>query len=229
MKSIKELKNKYSGKDVYVLGAGPSMSHLNPTFFNGKITLGMNNIYRLFPVTYSVFKHKQFIAEALGFKQVIIASMHDEGDTNAPITEGPEECYVFTHKQGRRGDLEKNFQENLNAIGKDDDIFVSYSTITSGIHLAAYMGAKTIILVGHDCGTLDGETCVKGYDAFRRLPVEITREEYLASFKIWLGLIGKETTRLKTRLKEVYGCEIYSLNPFVNFALEGHVYQDCSK
>jgi hypothetical protein len=26
-------------------------------------------------------------------------------------------------------------------------------------------------------------------------------------------------------LKEVYGCNVYSLNPFLNFGLEGHEYE----
>ncbi len=227
MRPIKELKNKYSGEDIYVLGAGPSLNFVNPAFFNNKIAIGINNIYRFFPVIYSVFKHKQFIAEALGFKQVVIASKHDDGDTRAPITEVPEGCYTFTHKQGRFVELEKNFTENLAAVGKDDDIFVSFSTITSGIHLAAYMGAKTIILCGHDCGTLDGKMCVDRYDEFRRVPENITKDEYETSFKIWLGMLGKETIRLKEKIKEVYGCEVYSLNPFINFALEGHIYEGC--
>jgi hypothetical protein len=31
------------------------------------------------------------------------------------------------------------------------------------MHLAAYMGAKNIILIGHDCGTLNGEPNFKDY------------------------------------------------------------------
>ena len=40
---------------------------------------------------------------------------------------------------------------------RDNKLIVSGSTITTAIHLAAHMGAKYIILLGHDCGTLDGE------------------------------------------------------------------------
>jgi len=36
--------------------------------------------------------------------------------------------------------------------------------------------------------------------------------------------IEAHTLALKRRLKEVYGTNVYSLNPFINFNLEGHEY-----
>jgi hypothetical protein len=83
------------------------------------------------------------------------------------------------------------------------------------MHIAAYMGAKHIMLCGHDCGTLDQRVTYAGYYA---------DEIDAASYTDWLNEIEPQTIALKARLREVYGCGTYSLNPFVNLGLEGHVY-----
>ena len=57
---------------------------------------------------------------------------------------------VFNHRMGWAS---QNFKLEYPA----DGLVVSHSTITSAMHLAAYMGAATVILAGHDCGALDGQ------------------------------------------------------------------------
>ena len=68
---------------------------------------------------------------------------------------------------------------------------VSFSTIVSGIHLAAYMGAKNIILVGHDCGTIDGIPNVEGYhnDSSYKIVWKKGKEDYIK----WLPKIENDT------------------------------------
>jgi len=39
------------------------------------------------------------------------------------------------------------------------------------------------------------------------------------------GQIDGDTIKLKGLLKDAYGCNVVSLNPFINFGLEGHVYK----
>ena len=39
--------------------------------------------------------------------------------------------------------------------------------------------------------------------------------------------LGEYALQLREKLREVYGCEVYSLNPFVNLGLEGHKYAHC--
>ena len=103
----------------------------------------------------------------------------------------------------------------MNVVGTDM-IVVSYSTITSAIHIAAYMGATNIIIVGHDCGTLDGNVNIAGYD----------ESPHGAQFyRDFFTRIEPQTIALRAKLKEIYGCNVYSLNPFINFGLEGHKYE----
>ena len=215
------LKNNHKGQDIYVIGSGASMDHVSPGFFDGKLTIATCQVWKKFPGTYVIHKHAQFIPECVKAGQTTVVSKHDCGDIDHGLNDATRVNYVFTHKRGRFGDLEKNFVNNLEAIGKDEDIFVSYSTITSAIHLAAYMGAKNIILCGHDCGWLDGKSHFGDY-AERIKAYHESLEAFNKNYKEWFKRIEQDTIRLKAKLKEVYRCNIYSLNPFINLGLEGH-------
>lgn len=76
------------------------------------------------------------------------------GDTNAAYLRSAfpdvSNVVIYDHKPN-------NSQAAITSLPEDPNkLIVSYSTITTGIHLAAVMGAKNIILVGADCGTIDG-------------------------------------------------------------------------
>ena len=132
-----ELKNSYPRHDIWVLGSGVSLNFIDPSFFENKITIGANEVWKHAAVDYTVVKHTQFINEPCENGQVVIASKHDCGDIEHELNNQEYIDYIFTHKRGRFGDSEGNLNNNLQAIGEDDDIFVSHSTITSCIHLAA--------------------------------------------------------------------------------------------
>ena len=123
---------------------------------------------------------------------------------------------IYLHQQ-------KHVCNTNNIYHKDDMLIVSFSTITTAIHLAAYMGAKNIILVGHDCGTINGECNFEGYHNNETYKVAHTKGK--EGYVLWLKMIENNTIQLKKLLIEKYGCNIYSLNPFINFNLEGNVYK----
>lgn len=212
MKSIGELKDIYSGYDIYVVASGASAGFIDPSFFNNKLAIGVNEVWKRFAnMDYVVRKESRRMDEAIsasrqfGFKT--IASAHNCGTLKYAKNEGAD--YVFEHLDNALEIID------LSVIGTDK-IVVSYSTITSAIHVAAYMGAANIILVGHDCGTLDGKTNIAGYAE------SIAGARFYREF---LTVIEPQTLALRAKLKEVYGCNLYSLNPFVNFGLEGHEYE----
>ena len=111
-------------------------------------------------------------------------------------------------------------KHTLTGLPPDDHLVVSYSTITSGIHLAAYMGAKNIILVGHDGGSINGEANMSGYHTEKTMTQESSEK-----YKEWLRDISKDTIILKKLLKNKYKCNTVSINPFINFNLEGNEFQ----
>src|SRR5438874_647953 len=53
-RSITELKGRHAGADIWLIAAGPSLNYVAPAFFEGKVTLGVNDVYRRFPCSYLV-------------------------------------------------------------------------------------------------------------------------------------------------------------------------------
>ena len=210
MRSITELRGKHAGEDIWVLAAGPSAEYVEPEFFNGKVLVGVNRVWVKFDPDYVVIKEGQVVTQAALAGWPIIASKYHCGANNYALNEAPGEVYIFEHEHNH---LEK---VDLDVIGTDK-IVVSYSTITSALHVAAYMGAANIILVGHDCGFLDGQRNFEDYPE----PIATTPGFY----EQFLEKIEPQTLAVKQRLWEVYGCRTYSLNPFINFGLEGHTYE----
>ena len=97
-------------------------------------------------------------------------------------------------------------------------------TVTLGaMHLAAYMGAKNVFLCGIDCGWVDGRLYYNGYDMSQTI-ASMGKEEFEKYMESWLMRSEHLIMRMRTRLKEVYDCNTYSLVPFVGMGLEGHRY-----
>lgn len=49
MTDIKALKDKYKGKEIWIIGSGPSLDKFPETFFDDKISIAMNQMYQSFP------------------------------------------------------------------------------------------------------------------------------------------------------------------------------------
>jgi hypothetical protein len=134
--------------------------------------------------------------------------------------------HFFNHRS--ENGFPKNWK-NIRTIFKiilpteENSLYVSFSTITTGIHLASHMGAKNIILIGHDCGTLNGECNFTGYHTKQTKGLNWRGNE--KGYEKWLLDIEGVTIELKKLLQEKYGCNICSLNPFINFNLEGNIYE----
>ena len=104
---------------------------------------------------------------------------------------------------------------DLSVIGTDT-IVVGASIIVSAMHVAAYLGARNILLCGHDCGSLDGKIAFDGYyDEVKDL---------IAKWRM-LVRMEEQTVAVREKQHEVCGSRVYSLNPFVNFGLEKHEYR----
>lgn len=225
------LKNYFEGEDIYVIASGKSCDFVDPSFFDNKITIGVNIVFCRFNTTFLIRKENSILelVENLELPSIHILSVGDCGGSNRRnldyYKKNPaENVFLFNHKLNKltgisAPDLEKN------------ELVVSFSTITSAIHLAAFLGAKNVILLGHDCGTIDGESNFKSYLEFRddkmkvSLPFGKNKDEYKKWYDNWLKQIEDQTIWTKRMLKKKYDTNVYSLNPFINFNLEGHKYK----
>ena len=230
-KSTAELNHIHTQEDIHIICAGPSSKYIAPSFYENKIVIGINNVYKRFPCNYIVAKDlredprfNRLVEELKQTKINLVFPEYHTGHYNDPKnTPDMENAYMFEHLDNKSATMD---DEVLSAIGSynPDRLVVSRSTITSGIHLAAYMGAKNIILLGHDCGYLDEDLYEPTY----------TENDWgcadnYSSAPAWVGSIESNTLRVNEKIKEHYGCNIYSINPFINFGLEGHKYKSNSR
>jgi len=46
MKLLNDFENIHKGLDIYIICSGKSLDFINNDFFNGKITIGINQVYK---------------------------------------------------------------------------------------------------------------------------------------------------------------------------------------
>jgi glycosyltransferase involved in cell wall biosynthesis len=223
-RSIVGLKGRHADKDIYIIAAGASCDYLDPSFFDNKIVIGVNRVFRKFRCDYVVMKEYggvSWIEELEKSKSIPIVSKWDSGNIqqgkqrlNSDYFRNPE-CFYYDHLENMREVVD------LSVIGDDTGkMVVSYSSITTAMHFAAWLGASNILLVGHDCGTLDNRETFEGYyDANTITPWKAPSE-----YRAWLGKIEDQSIMVRNKIASVFGVNICSVNPFINFGLEGHVY-----
>lgn len=217
---IEEYKNKHLNDDIYIIASGKSIDFIDNSFYHNKIIIGVNQIFKKIIPTYLVRKEHILLDKILNINTIHFISRGNCGNDN-----DLNEKYVLDKYLTSTNIVLYDHENNdckLNELPDNNKLIVSWSTITTAIHLAAYMGAKNIILVGHDCGFIDNESNFKNYydDNFSPDP---------NLYNDWLPQIESQTIKLKQQLKEKYNCNIYSLNPFINFNLEGHEYSKTIK
>lgn len=211
---LKELRGSEHG-DIWVVASGASMDYVDPSFFKDKTVVGVNDVYKKFPCQYLVRKDIGDINLASGSIEYcdrtgakLIVSEYEGGRLTAKKNELDTDYYYFPHLNNQSALIDTS------VVGTDT-IVVSRSTITSAIHIAYYLGAENIIICGHDCGSLDGVSVMSGYK-----DPQVFGLEFDEWFKGWVKTIEQQTLALK----QVIPVPIYSLNPFINFGLEGHTY-----
>lgn len=208
------------------------MNHIDPSFFEERIAIGVNQVYRRFTgLRYLVRKEAHGLELAIRNASKSTIHFISQGDSGGPGNANlktvqrdfpnAHNVVVFKHRVGWAS-------KNYNLSYPADGLIVSASTITSAMHLAAFMGASTILLAGHDCGSLDDKMHFSGYHtAFSRQGSSVTNTP--EKYKAWMlnsAEHGIEATsiQLKQKLWREYGARVHSLNPFINFGLEGHSY-----
>ena len=209
-------KNWHEGKDIYVLGSGATLSHINPSFFADKVVVATNYVaerLNLYDNCDWLYTHGHYHAEMLvlaqKYPQWFFAPQGDRGYAGQPPAGAPKNIIFYEHKP-----TDYNFEPDEAWPDSPNALIVGSTSIHGSMHLAAHLGASTIILVGVDCGILDGETNHAGHQLGDLGGT--SAEDWLSRWEIHLR-------KMKQKLKKEYpGLGIYSLNPFLNLNLEGH-------
>ena len=161
---IEDLKDKYVGKDIFIVATGPSLSveDLDWLQNNDEISIGVNGIFKLYgetdwrPTYYAlddVYLYKKYKADLGGINVDEVAkelAIFSE-PVRKELTKNQRKCvgfipicyydHWFTH-------YSKIFRYNSDIVMGHFD---AYTVTNFAINLADYMGANRIILMGVDC------------------------------------------------------------------------------
>lgn len=201
---MNRFKDKHKGDDIYVLGSGGTMNYIHQSFFDNKIVIGVNEIYRRFRCDYLVRKEYNGALEAYNTGVQLFISEYDCGGRGRknPVFDN---AVTFEHLPNEREVV----------LYEEGKIIVSFSTITSAFHIAAYMGAKNILVCGNDCLDICGKSNIDDYPNKTVIPYET---------------FAPQTQMVKEILEKEYGCNIYGINPFVtayDLKLKSNSFGEC--
>lgn len=223
---LNNFKDIHSGKDIYVIGSGKSLDYLNSDFFDNKITIGVNQVFKKIHCTYYLRKEHALINEVLrethpeSFIFVCNLNSGNKEKLNKLNYSTPSRIIPFEHYHFYP--LETNEIKTCMFDKSEEKLVITYSTITSAIHLAHYMGAKNIILVGHDCCNLNNECNFTNYHTTDTIAIAWGNSpDAIDKYNNWLKSIENMTIHIKKILQNDYNVNVLSLNPFINFNLEG--------
>lgn len=200
-------------KDIYVIGSGPTLSHIKPRFFDGKTIVATNwaaHRMGLYERDCTVITHTHYHVDAYPLAEmypnhIFYCPEGDQGLEGKPERLLPN-INFYPHPPTR-------YEFDVNSAVSEGGFIVGSTSTHGSIHIAAHMGATTIILVGVDCGILDGEVNVTGYKS-GNLMIDEPR--------IWLDRWEDHLRMVKEWIQDNYDVDIHSINPFLNLNLEGH-------
>lgn len=155
---IQHLLNKHKSQTIYVVGSGASLRVFPLQMLRHQVTIGLNKAWELFNLAgfmprYSVTVHPELILEyekgrSRLYKTQWITKRKPPLDK---LELDDKQHYVFKSSE----DLK--YVNDLNLAVQEDTLFVGRGIQTTAMHLAHLMGARYIVLVGVDMGSLGSE------------------------------------------------------------------------
>lgn len=189
-----------------MLGSGPSLNFLKPEFFHDKITVSTNYSSRVLghDPDYAFSHYHSVASDLLSDSGTVVTIEKDTISIEPWHGEKPDHLVLAPTQY----DNPPGSGWNPLTTHKPETGTIAYgsSSLHGSMHLAAIMGARFIILVGADCGQIDGEDRVANYPD---------------GHKLW-HLYNQHHKLMKEYLHQDYGVEVHSLNPFINLNREGH-------
>ena len=155
---LSNLHTKHLGEDIYIFGCGPSLFHANPDDYKDKICFGINFAGEIMPHIDYHHMHVIEVYEALKDKfdnskfilpQTLVRQWYRDRRKNIQPNRIPSinpKAFLYPIQDPA---IRNIHQKNV-SIERETEIFTWSTTAHSAIHIAAYMGAKNIYLIGMD-------------------------------------------------------------------------------
>lgn len=208
----RSFRDAHAGQTIYALGSGATLDHIDPAFFADKITVCVNNVGAVYGLqSYYTVTHYHLDAVRNARQRPDLPVIAPEADLGAG---GPEEyhgppitdpnVYFFPTNPQKFG----AFDPALHWPDDPEWLVAGPTSLHMTMDFARYLGARWIVLVGADCGLVDGRSNFGGYRVGDN------------PMPVWADTLPKVADELRRR----YGVDVHSLNPWVNYGLEGHAY-----
>ena len=216
---LNDFKDLHEHEDVYVLGSGATLDHIDPLFFRDKVVVATNlvadrlGLYDFVTDLYCVTHYHQdakYLSEKYPFFDVL-CPLGDQGFAGTPQVSFDDNVTTYPNKV-------TSFDFNVDKMWPDDpdaELIVGSTSMHAAMHFACLLGASTVLMCGADCGLLDGKSNHGDYVS-GNLATDV--EHQIA----WLARWEKHLRSVAAKLREHYGVRIYSINPWVNLQLESH-------
>jgi hypothetical protein len=167
MKPISELYDRHPGSDIYIVGTGTSLRVFPLGFLDDKITIGLNQAWKVVDTTYGItMMPKLNIPEFIDGEPARpgITWITKPSKVKAQCT-SEETAYAAEHFYGFENDGKASLTglDEPSETGRvlewvlkphPEKLYLWTSISQSALNLAANMGAKNIILVGCDNGAI---------------------------------------------------------------------------
>ena len=202
---LADLRYKHSGQMVWVVASDASLDYFPEGFWDRRCVITINEPH--VPSRYCVTKndygdaHVQSVIDR-NPQTLFVASEYRYGNLNhqRSVLTG---AITFPHRQNRVS----LFNPQTDIPDDDEMLLVSYSTLGSALHLAAYMGAQTCFVVGASGGEFGGKVYVGDYSQ--------NSNGYIASET------SKQTQGICDELRRRYGTHFVTVLPWANMRLGG--------
>lgn len=207
----RDFKGSRKGETAWVIGSGASVDHVAPGFLDDKLCVCVNYVGMKLelPEFYSVTHYWLDAISLAAYRPdlPIITPDQDQGGRNkAPYR--PEAPNIYMPPAGQQQYAAFRVEDHWPT--EPDQFVVGPTSLHMTMHFAAYLVGPGghIVLVGADCGTVDGASNFGGYHGGDN------------PFPVWASALPQVADRIRAD-----GVSVHSLNPWVNFALEGHQYR----
>lgn len=196
-----------AGETVWVIGSGASLDYIPAAFFNGKHCVCVNRVgitlnLRSFYTVSHYHRDGMIVADTRPDLPVIVPEL-DLGRFG-PEAANTEPTQPNIYRFPTNDQMFGSFDPARDWPTDPHHLVAGPTSLHMTMHFAHYLGAAHIVLVGADCGTLGNRSNFDGY----------ARGDN--PFGVWQATLGGVADQIRAR-----GTTVHSLNPFVNFALEG--------
>jgi hypothetical protein len=203
----RSFRDHLAGETVWVLGSGASLDYIPREFWRGKhcvcvnrvgITLGLDRFYTV------THYHRDAMIVANERPDLPVITPQDDLGASGPEAADREPTEPNIYRFPTNPQLFGAFDPARDWPTHPDHLVAGPTSLHMTMHFAQYLGAAHLILVGADCGTLGHRSNFTGYSIGDN------------PFPVWQATLTGVADQIRAR-----GTSVHSLNPFVNFALEG--------